>query len=123
MDAFSDSEYSDGESANEEEIAIIMNVHMPQQEGQRQRFDPFYRQNQKHQFHPTNPICLPQIVFKPPQLDAVKDDEDPKPWRETPKLMPDYFNYGFTELVWEAYKFKQQALRRMFSEKSGGRRH
>ncbi|KAH0786784.1 pre-mRNA 3'-end-processing factor FIP1-like isoform X1 [Histomonas meleagridis] len=122
LEDFSDSDYTD-DTENEEEVAIIMNVHMPIQEEQRQRYDPFFSLAAHHQqFKPTNFIALPNLKFVP-TIEEEKEGDEPKPWRETPKLMPDYFNYGFTELVWEAYKYKQHALRQMYSDKKTNNLH
>ena len=108
------------EIPSDDEIAIILNVHLPQ-EGQ--RFDPIPKRPPIFdQFRPTNPTWLRSLRFVPPNLDA---DTEPKPWRDYPTTMNEYFNYGFTEMVWEAYKFKQQELRKMFPDKEdrGSHRH
>ena len=111
------------EIPSDDEIAIILNVHLPQ-DGQ--RFDLASiapkRPTFSDQLSPTNPVWLPSLRFVPPPPDA---DTDPKPWRDFPSTMNEYFNYGFTEPVWEAYKFKQQELRKMFpeSDRHGSSRH
>lgn len=42
-------------------------------------------------------------------------EKEKKPWFGQPEKQPDYFNYGFSEIVWEAYKFKQAELRKEYS--------
>jgi hypothetical protein len=101
------------EIPSDDEIAIILNVHMPA-EGGAMGYDhefPGGRQAAVDQFRPTNPIWLQSLRFVP-----TVNDADPRPWRDVPASIPEYFNYGFTELVWDAYKFKQAELRRMFAD-------
>ena len=114
---------SEPEIPSDDEITIVLNIHMPQ-EG-KSSFDAsmrpkIVRSKLNDQFHPTNPIWLGK-KFVP----VVPQDDDPKPWREFPATMNEYFNYGFTELVWIAYKHKQQELRKIYGEKEKptGRRH
>lgn len=114
----SDSEDFDKELDSDDEIAILLNVHIPQP-SQNDSLNAFpdnfqYRSTAHDQFAPTNPISYPGIKYTP--IDIENEDKDePRPWRDNPKTMPDYFNYGFTERTWEAYKFKQLMLRRLFS--------
>jgi hypothetical protein len=104
------------EIPSDDEIAIILNVHMPA-EGVPMGYDGESmggRHATVDQFRPTNPIWLQSLRFVPSTND---DDSEPRPWRDAPSTRPEYFNYGFTELVWDAYKFKQYELRRMFADK------
>ena len=114
----SDDEQFDQEQDSDDEIAIILHIHIPQasqNDTGNAYFDNYQLRPIAHdQFAPTNPISYPGLQFNP--ISAENEDKDePRPWRDNPKTMPDYFNYGFTEQTWEAYKFKQLMLRRMFS--------
>ncbi|OHS93902.1 hypothetical protein TRFO_39964 [Tritrichomonas foetus] len=132
QESSSDEEF-DVELDSDDEIAIILNVHLPQV-SQNDAFnylpDNFqYRSVSHDQFLPTNPISYPHLKFTllDPEKEKEKEEkekDEPKPWRDNPKTMPDYFNYGFTERVWEAYKYKQLTLRRLFSGRmQNGNRH
>lgn len=111
-----DDDYSD-EIASEDDVVIVMNVHLPSTDAPKTKSSEsfqYYRNTIVHeQFHPTNAIWLPSLKYVP----SEEDPNDPKPWREFPSTMHEYFNYGFTEAVWDAYRFKQLTLRKMFSEK------
>jgi hypothetical protein len=109
---------SEPEIPSDDEIAIIVNVHMPC-EGR--AFDRDFvpaRPTFHDQFRPTNAIWLPKIKYTPPD---PKADAEAKPWVQVPSSIHEYFNYGFTEAVWEAYKFKQHELRRIFADKDKDR--
>ena len=116
----SDDEQFDVELDSDDDIAIILNVHLPQESMDRSSLPENFHYNRafvNHQFQPTNPVSHPLLKFTP--IDPENEDkEEPRPWRDNPKCMPDYFNYGFTEKVWEAYKYKQLTLRRLFSERN-----
>lgn len=113
----SDSEQFDRELDSDDDITIILNIRIPQasQPGQPNQYPEFFHRSVTHdQFSPTNPIVHPILKF--PAYDPENEDKDePRPWRDNPKTMPDYFNYGFTERVWEAYKFKQITIRRLIT--------
>jgi hypothetical protein len=117
MEKQKEDEETEKEWESDNEITIILNVHMPVDGRQAMTMRSFL----PDQFHPTNPIWLPSIKYIPPDPEK---DIDPKPWRDAPMSLGDYFNYGFTEQVWNAYRFKQTELRQMFSdrERSGLRR-
>ena len=68
-------------------------------------------------FFPTNPIFYPKLKYTPVVIEEDPLKSENKPWRDIPSTRNDYFNYGFTEEVWEAYKFKQIELRKLFSSK------
>jgi len=68
-------------------------------------------------FNPTNPVFYPKLKFN------LTIPDGSKPWRDMPSTRDDYFNYGFTEEVWEAYKFKQNEIRKMFSSKKTKKKH
>lgn len=114
----SDDEQFDQELDSDDDIAIILNIHIPQpsqNDGGNTYTDTFqFRPIAHDQFAPTNSISYPGLTFSPADNEN-EDKDEPRPWRDNPKTMPDYFNYGFTERTWEAYKFKQLMLRRMFS--------
>jgi hypothetical protein len=107
---------SEPEIPSDDEIGIILNVHMPQEDRSAayQVMIPA-RPQFSGQFRPTNGIWLSSVKFVPPESHATSD---PTPWRDVPSTMPEYFNYGFTEMVWEAYKFKQYELRRLYPDKN-----
>ncbi|EAY20370.1 hypothetical protein TVAG_193460 [Trichomonas vaginalis G3] len=66
-------------------------------------------------FKPTNPVFYPKLKFVKPDLTEGAEN---KLWVKMPSTRDTFFNYGFTEEVWEAYKFKQLELRRIFAKKS-----
>lgn len=66
-------------------------------------------------YKPTNPVIYPKLKFQMPDLTVGAEN---KLWVKMPSTRDTFFNYGFTEEVWEAYKFKQLELRRIFSKKA-----
>lgn len=114
-DEFSD-EYSKVPSEDE---GIFITLTVPRKEEKTTTVAAAPRKEEKIQnqtgFYPTNSVIYPKLKFVMPNLD--EEGAEMKPWKKLPNTRDTYFNYGFTEEVWEAYKFKQVELRRLFSQK------
>ena len=52
-------------------------------------------------------------------LDVDIEGFEEKPWRKPGADITDYFNFGFNELTWKQYCYKQKNLREEFSKASG----
>ncbi len=52
-------------------------------------------------------------------LDVEIEGFEEKPWRKPGADITDYFNFGFNELTWKQYCYKQKNLREEFSKASG----
>ena len=77
-------------------------------------------------FRPTAPVFHPSLHFSQAKIEAKLNEPSDKPepkWKQFPSLLTDYFNYGFTDIVWEAYKYKQEALRRLYRPEGTEKRH
>ena len=112
---FFEDEYSARDSDEEN---LIVDLVIPEKEAKHvtiQREEKKQMQPQQTGFHPRNPVIYPKLKFEMPKLD--EEGEEMKPWKKIPSTRDTYFNYGFTEEVWEAYKFKQLELRKLFGPK------
>ena len=52
-------------------------------------------------------------------LDVDIEGFEEKPWRKPGADITDYFNFGFNELTWKQYCYKQKNLREEFTKASG----
>ena len=112
-DFFSD-EYSQRPSDEEDLNVTLVLPKREEKQAPVQREEKKTLQTQQTGFYPTNPVIYPKLKFVMPNLE---EGADLKPWRKLPNTRDTYFNYGFTEEVWEAYKFKQMELRKLFDPK------
>ena len=109
-------------SSEDDDIQIVLNVRdedvVEKKEKARPRLNEYYKKS--GEFSPSDPVALTSLKFVPPEEDPDIPPEK-VPWRTCPATeLIYYFNYGFTEAIWQAYKFKQEELRKLIKNNFSG---
>lgn len=109
---------SEPDVESDDDIVVICNVHDPSQKAQPAMMTIPLRPRAIRGFKATNPVWLTSVRSHYVPVDLSSAAEKAKPWREMESRRNEFFNYGFTDYVWDAYKFKQQELKGVFTAKS-----